>query len=75
MDFLVGMMVSSAVCHFILHGDSKVIAATIFSMETFDFVVLALGKSNPIRLGLVGFTLNICQEVVSPLNGPVSFSD
>ena len=48
------MVVSSAVCHLILNGDCKVIAATIFTMEAFDFVVLALGKSRPIRHVLGG---------------------
>ena len=62
------MVVSSAVCHLILNGDREVIAATILTVESFNFVVLALCKSRPIRLMLGGFTLDVIQEVVSPFD-------
>ena len=44
------------------------IAATILTVESFNFVVLALCKSRPIRLMLGGFTLDVIQEVVSPFD-------
>jgi hypothetical protein len=72
LDFFVGMVFTSAVCHLKLNGSGEVIPTIPLHLVAFDFVELACGEVRPVGLVYGGRTLDIGQDVVSPVAGVVS---